>query len=124
VIGYLLLIEDESVSDGLLIERFGVLLLKKTGLRATVSPLYFSLGVRIVHAGKSHDTERLHSNHPLLVVLPRRPRNTSRTSQTAMMEPPRRLIRSPRRRDQAAFRHASFRIMCENASAWWRWRNA
>jgi hypothetical protein len=29
VIGYLLLIEDESVSDGLLIERFGVLLLKK-----------------------------------------------------------------------------------------------
>ena len=27
------------------------------------------------------------------------------------------LIRSPRRREQAAFRHASFRIMRENASA-------
>src|SRR6516164_7326442 len=33
---------------------------------------------------KSHDTERLHSNHPLPVVLPRRPRNKSRTSQAAM----------------------------------------
>src|SRR6516164_4072065 len=29
----------------------------------------------------------------------------------------RRFIRSPRRREQAAFRHASFRIMRENASA-------
>jgi hypothetical protein len=34
---------------------------------------------------KSHDTERLHSNHPLPVLLPRRPCNKSRTSQTAMM---------------------------------------
>jgi Transposase IS116/IS110/IS902 family len=34
---------------------------------------------------KSHDTERRHSNQPLPVVLPRRPRNKSRTSQAAMM---------------------------------------
>jgi hypothetical protein len=34
---------------------------------------------------ENYDTERLHSNHPLPVLLPRRPRNKSRTSQTAMM---------------------------------------
>jgi hypothetical protein len=36
---------------------------------------------------KSHDTERRRSTHHLPVLLPRRPRHTSRTSQTAMTGP-------------------------------------